>query len=103
MLLSGHAEVLRREWTEQKVLGYLAAGDLAGEMSLVTGQPAIATVRAGSKCFAIELPAADFLTILRSRPSARDFIQEVVGRRTQRLRDLETGTAELHEGQLDLV
>lgn len=103
MLLSGHAEVLRRGYTDQKVLGYLAAGDLAGEMSLVTGQAAMATVRAGSKCFAIELPAADFSTILRSRPKAREFIQEVVGRRTQRLRDLESGGSEVREGKLDLV
>lgn len=103
LLLSGHAEVKKREAAGERLLGYLAAGDLAGEMSLVTGQPAMATVRAGSKCFAIELPAADFLTILRSRPSAREFIQAMVGRRTQRIQALETGSAELREGKLDLV
>lgn len=103
LLLSGHAEVVRREAGGERRLGYLAAGDLAGEMSLVTGQPAMATVRAGSKCFAIELPAADFLTILRSRPTAREFIQEMVARRTLRISAMETGSSEVREGRVDLV
>lgn len=103
LLLCGHAEVLKQEAHGEKRLGYLAAGDLAGEMSLVTGQPAMATVRAGSKCFAIELPAADFATILKSRPSAREFIQEMVARRTQRIQAMETGSVEVREGKLDLV
>jgi CRP-like cAMP-binding protein len=78
VLLSGSCEVVRGD---RERLSMLEPGDIAGEMSLLTQSPAIATVRARTKTWAIELAGADFLRILSARPEAKAYIERVVEQR----------------------
>ncbi|MBI2373616.1 MAG: cyclic nucleotide-binding domain-containing protein [Deltaproteobacteria bacterium] len=98
VLLSGRAEVVRGT----TLLGTLGPGDLAGEMSLVTEQPAMATVRATTKCFAIELPAAAFTKIVAGRPEAMSFVREVIERRRAQVGDVISASTPYEEGGVSL-
>ncbi|HEX6273113.1 MAG TPA: cyclic nucleotide-binding domain-containing protein, partial [Polyangiaceae bacterium] len=56
VLLCGTATVTRRENERDHTLSVLNAGAVFGEMSLLTGEPAMADVRSQSKAFALRLP-----------------------------------------------
>ncbi|MBI4819994.1 MAG: cyclic nucleotide-binding domain-containing protein [Deltaproteobacteria bacterium] len=93
VLLSGQAEAVRQSGDSVVVIGRLGPGDLVGEMSLLTDQPAIATVRAKTKCFAIELPSAAFIKIVRGRPEALAFVREVIEKRRSESDQILAGAA----------
>ncbi|MCA9552241.1 MAG: cyclic nucleotide-binding domain-containing protein, partial [Myxococcales bacterium] len=76
-LLSGQAEVV----VGQVAVARLGPGDLMGEMSLMSGAPAMGTVRAVTRCYAVQMSAADFARILGARPQARAYLEEVAARR----------------------
>jgi CRP-like cAMP-binding protein len=79
VLLAGKAEAIRGDAR----LGVLVPGDMAGEMSLVTGAPANATVRAIDKVLAVEFPAPALQKILRARPEARAYVERVARSRSE--------------------
>ena len=57
VLVSGHAEVSVADSTGGRVvLSKLAAGDIFGEMSVLTGDRTVADVIAGSRCFVLLIP-----------------------------------------------
>jgi CRP-like cAMP-binding protein len=91
ILLAGRAEVLRTLPTGTTKLGELSPGDIAGEISLLTNIPAMGTVRATEKCWAIELPAAAFQKIVHSRPDAMAFIQRVIDQRVSKSKAIISG------------
>lgn len=78
ILLSGRATVSRRDGT---MLGKLGAGDVAGEISLMSKSAATADVRASSKVIAIELPGAAFTKIVEARPEAKSFVEQLLKER----------------------
>lgn len=78
ILLSGRAIVSRRDGT---VLGKLGAGDVAGEISLMSKSAATADVRAATKVIAIELPGAAFTKIVEARPEAKSFVEQLLKER----------------------
>lgn len=80
-LLSGRAVAEADKHGERVELGQLGPGDLVAEMSLMRGTPAMGTVRAATKCYAVELPARDFLKILEARPKAKAYVESVVAGR----------------------
>jgi CRP-like cAMP-binding protein len=103
LLLAGHANVVRQQGGRAVTLGTLGPGDLAGEMSLLTESPAVASVVAAERCFVIELPAAMFLKIVKSRPKAMEFIQRVIERRAGQGRAILAGDAgSYRQGKVDL-
>jgi CRP-like cAMP-binding protein len=100
ILLSGRAEVLRNDPPSVMKLGELSPGDIAGEISLLTNLPAIGTVRALEKCWAIELPAAAFQKIIHARPDAMTFIRGVIDQRVAQAHEILAGRAEHAEGNV---
>jgi CRP/FNR family cyclic AMP-dependent transcriptional regulator len=64
VLIHGTAIVLRQEGSKEVHLATLEAGGIAGEMSLLDGQPHSATVRAETAVHALVLDRQDFLAQL---------------------------------------
>ena len=82
ILTKGSAEVtLSLASGENKRVSLLHAGDFFGEMSLLTGEPRSATVKAleDSECYRLDRQA--FEDILRARPEITQHLSEVLARR----------------------
>jgi CRP-like cAMP-binding protein len=82
ILTKGSAEVtLSLASGENKRVSLLQAGDFFGEMSLLTGEPRSATVKAleDSECYRLDRQA--FEDILRARPEITQHLSEVLARR----------------------
>jgi CRP-like cAMP-binding protein len=82
LLMSGVAEVVRGGEAPVAVLG---AGDVFGEMSLLTGEGAVATVRAATRVLVLHLPAADFREVIMTHPQVLVIVDELAARRRERL------------------
>src|SRR5262249_2802678 len=68
VLLCGAAEVSRNDKGARRQLAVLGRGDLFGEISVLTGEPAIATVSARVKCLALKMPVRDFREVIMTHP-----------------------------------
>ena len=82
ILTKGSAEVLLSvDSGEVKQVAVLHTGDFFGEMSLLTGEPRSATVKAleDSECYRLDRQA--FEDILRGRPEIAQHLSEVLARR----------------------
>jgi CRP-like cAMP-binding protein len=71
VVLAGELEVLR----EGIVAGTLGAGDVFGEMSLLDGVPAVATVRTLRRTSLLRLPSADLTAVLERYPAVRQHLE----------------------------
>ena len=78
VLLSGEAQVFRGQ---EEHLATLHPGDVFGEMSLLTNQPAVGTVRTTKKCFALEMPAARFTETVMVNPQVLIYVSELADQR----------------------
>jgi CRP-like cAMP-binding protein len=78
VLLSGEAEVIR---STGERLAVLRPGDVFGEMSLLTGNPAVGTVRTRKKAFALEMPAARFTETVMVHPQVLMYVSELADQR----------------------
>ena len=59
----------------------LGAGDFLGEMSLLTGDPRRATVRAATACMLYELPRATIAAVVEARPEVTEVLSLTLARR----------------------
>jgi small-conductance mechanosensitive channel/CRP-like cAMP-binding protein len=72
----------------------LGAGDILGEMSLLTGEARTATVTALTDCELLEIDAEGFRTVVAAHPSVLEHVTSVTATRRQALdRHRETHTA----------
>jgi CRP-like cAMP-binding protein len=103
IVLCGRAQVD----VDGTIVAELGAGDLAGELSLLTRGAAVATVRAVSKCFALELPRAEFQRVIMSHPQVLEYVSAVAEERRRLLDELRTrgasAPAGFREGHLPVV
>jgi signal transduction histidine kinase len=68
ILIEGEMEVLRRGDGPEMMLGLHGPGALAGELSLLEGMPANASVRAARRCEVLAIPPEDFHGLLAASP-----------------------------------
>ncbi len=71
VILAGEVEVLR----DGASAGTLGAGDVFGEMSLLDGVPAIATVRTLRRTSLLRLPASELSAVLERYPAVRAHLE----------------------------
>jgi CRP-like cAMP-binding protein len=91
IIKSGEAEVLRRSGVRLVRIARLYRGHIFGEMSVITGEPYSATVRAGSglECYIIYKPQFDALLNLENRFTS--YVLRTLVRRVQRVTTLAYG------------
>lgn len=79
VILAGEVEVVR----EGIVAGTLGAGDVFGEMSLLDGLPAVATVRTRRRTSLLRLPPADLTLVLERYPAVRQHLEALRDARSE--------------------
>lgn len=103
ILVAGRVAVTRTQDGLVHPLATLRPGDLCGEMSLLTRQTAIATARATTKCFAIELPAGAFYQLVGLHGEVLDFVKALADERRKQIDQMTSGTSAFEEVRLPLV
>jgi small-conductance mechanosensitive channel len=110
LILEGTAQVsVRGESGEQRVVAQLKAGDVFGEMALMTGAPRSATVTASSDVECYRLDKQVFQEVLRARPELAETVAEILAQRSLSLAtareqlDAESRARKLLETKHDLL
>jgi CRP-like cAMP-binding protein len=99
VLLAGGAHVVH----DGASINDLGPGDMFGEMSLLAHGPAIATIRASSKCYLIELPRADFAELIMTHPQVLEYMSGIAEDRQRHLAAVKSGAAGYGEGHVRIV
>lgn len=74
--------------TELGELGELGPGDVFGEMSSLTGEPAMATVRTREHVWLLRLPVEDLERLTAQHPEVRDALHEIAEARRAKNREV---------------
>lgn len=101
-LLSGRVEVIHSDAVGDRRLAQLAPGDVFGEMSMVTSEPAVASCVADGKCWALVLPRRDFERLSVEEPAVAQAVADLAERRRARNETALMETPYL-DGQLELL
>jgi CRP-like cAMP-binding protein len=91
VVLSGEVEVLKGEEPFETTLATLRAGDVFGEIALVRGTPATATVRAARQSTVLFLAREYFERLMQALPELRSFFETLT---EERLHDAEEVSAD---------
>jgi len=81
VLLAGEAQAV----ASGRVVAHLESGDVFGEISLITSQPATAAIVALSKSFVLYLPRADFSEIIMTHPQVLEHISSLAEARMREI------------------
>jgi small-conductance mechanosensitive channel len=81
VMLRGAANVFVSKNGSKIQVATLGAGDCFGEMSLLTGEPRSATVRADGDCYVMEIGKPVMAEVLRDAPSYLDKLSELLAQR----------------------
>jgi CRP-like cAMP-binding protein len=103
ILMSGKAQAFRNDERGEYLVGNLAPGDLCGEMSLLSGSPAAATVRTITRCIALLLPAKDFREAIMTHSQLLDMAATIAEDRRIRNEEITNGRASFQETRLLLI
>lgn len=92
VILDGEVEVIGKTTEGPRVvLAKLGVGDCFGEMSLLTGEPRNATVRAVADSMTMEIRKEDLLPLIEGNPELADRLAEVIeARRISRAESLKS-------------
>ncbi len=83
VLLSGRAEVVSKATGRKVVLAELRAGDVFGEMSLLTQQAVSASINTVSTCIVLRLPARTFKELIMTHPQILELVSRLSASRSQ--------------------
>src|SRR5215471_6562809 len=81
VMLRGAANVFVSKNGSKIQVAKLSAGDCFGEMSLLTGEPRSATVRADGDCYVMEIGKPVMAEVLRDAPSCLERLSELLAQR----------------------
>ncbi len=82
LIIDGGVEVIGKSAEGPRVvLARLGVGDCFGEMSLLTGEPRNATVRAAGDVMTMEIRKEDLLPLIEGNPELADRLAELIGAR----------------------
>src|SRR5690606_18600068 len=77
ILLGGRCLVIARQSGQERCLAELSGGDVFGEMSLLGGGAALASVTATSRSFLLRADAQSFLEISMTHPTVLEHISQL--------------------------
>jgi acetate kinase len=81
VLLSGEANAV----ASGQIVARLESGDTFGEISLITNQPATASIVAVSKSFVFYLPRSDFSEIIMTHPQVLEHLSSLAEARMREI------------------
>jgi len=81
VLLAGEANAV----TGERIVAHLESGDAFGEISLITNQPATASIETLCKSFVLYLPRADFTEIIMTHPQVLEHISSLAEARMREI------------------
>ncbi len=100
VLVSGHAHVSVADSAGERVeFCRLEAGDVFGEMALLTGDRTVADVIAGNRCFVLVIPQEVFNARILVKPRAVTYLSRLLAERT-RAQAVDLTSRRLHEQAL---
>lgn len=99
LVISGTADVTVETPAGRSLVGRLEAGDIFGEMGMLTGAPRTATVTARTDTICYRLDKAAFESVIRSRPDIAESISRVLADRRKQL-DGEVAAAQGEERRM---
>jgi CRP-like cAMP-binding protein len=76
-LLSGRVQVIHSDGVGDKQLATLEPGDVFGEMSMLTGDDAMASCLSAGKCWALALSRNDFRELVAEEPVVREAVESL--------------------------
>lgn len=97
VVLHGSVQVLKRDKNPIE-LAKLKEGDVFGEMSLLTRQPATATVTSQSNSILLRLPRENFQELVLTHPQILELVSELTERRKSATEAILQGQGEGHDG-----
>jgi CRP-like cAMP-binding protein len=74
-LLSGRVRVIHSDGVGDKQLAVLEAGDVFGEMSMLSGEPGVATCLCDGKCWVLALSRNDYRALADEEPAVREAVE----------------------------
>lgn len=77
LLLTGTLEVTKRKDGEPIVIAELDAGDMFGEMSLLTNRPTVATITAVTECLVLRLSKSNFDELIMTHPQVLELVSQI--------------------------
>lgn len=98
VVLTGRVRVVLEPSGQE--LAVIAAGGFFGEMSMLTGEPRTATVRAVEDALVLEITAAHFRELAAGNPALLDHISTVVSSRRTGLDDAKAAAATVAPAEL---
>ena|GEM_PF-3730101 len=82
LVLAGKLEVVTATNTaDEQLAGELSPGDMFGEMSMLSGEPAMASVRASEETRVLRLPASSFRKVAEVYPEVLDLLDSLAHER----------------------
>jgi CRP-like cAMP-binding protein len=85
-IVAGQARVVHAGRGGEKTLATLGPGDLFGEISLLEGEPPMASVVASGKCWLVALPEQRLQRLLGNNPGLRQVVADLVEARSRESR-----------------
>lgn len=101
-VVTGTARVARTDGGGESILAELGPGDVFGEMSLLTGEPAVATVTAHSRMLVLQLPRTTFREVIMTHPQVLAAVGDIAESRKAALAEREDQRA-IAEDHVDLL
>ncbi len=103
IFLAGSAVATRNRQGNTVVLGELQPGSLVGEISMLTGGPAVATVTAKSKVWLLAISQRQFKTLTSAFPQMRRYVEQLADKRRKENAAIVSGGATYTSQTLRLV
>lgn len=90
IITQGKVNVVVEANHQRRGIATLGAGDVMGEMSVMTGEPRRATLQASTDVCCYALSKEDFESILQSRPELADAFAQLLAQRSLELQQVKT-------------
>ncbi|NYT63323.1 mechanosensitive ion channel [Alcaligenaceae bacterium] len=96
IITQGEVDVLVEANRQSRRLATLGAGQVMGEMSVMTGEPRRATLKASTDVHCHALGKADFEEILQLRPELAEAFAQLLTQRSQELQEVKSNMPTAH-------